>query len=82
MGVYVKDKSNGGFEYRRRVPGDVVNAIGKREFKKSLGTTRADAVRSYPKIHDQFERHIEDARRLSLLREKALQGDLGKLALT
>ena len=78
---HVKRKTNGGYEYRRRVPKDVADIIAKREFKKVLGSTETEALRQYPRIHDAVERQIASARRLEGKRKAARQGELGGLAL-
>jgi hypothetical protein len=40
---YVKQTKSGGFHYRRRVPQDIEELIGKREFNSVLGSSRAEA---------------------------------------
>lgn len=84
MGLVLKNvrrTANGGYEYRRRVPKDVADTINKREFKKVLGSTEAEALRQYPRIHAEVERQIASARRQEGMRDAANQGDLGGLAL-
>lgn len=50
MGLIVRlkhtQKNQSGWEYRRRVPKDVAEIVGKREFKRGLGSTEAAAVRA------------------------------------
>lgn len=75
---YVKRTSSGGFEYRRRVPKDIVDQIAKREFKQVLGGTEREALRSYPNIHGHFERQIEEARASNSHIEAAQNGKLGR----
>ncbi len=53
----------GTFHYRRRIPKDAAEVIGKREFKRLLGQTEREALRNYPKVNAEFERVVEDARR-------------------
>lgn len=53
----------GTFHYRRRIPKDAAEVIGKREFKRLLGQTEREALRNYPKVNAEFERVVEDARK-------------------
>ncbi len=41
---YAKQEKNGEYAYRRRAPKDVPDIIGKLEFKRVLGPTRAEAL--------------------------------------
>lgn len=78
---HVKRTPNGGYEYRRRVPKDIIDTIGKREFKKVLGASEPEALRQYPKTHESVERQISSARHLHKRRKLAANGELGGLAL-
>lgn len=60
---YVEKTKAGSFQYRRRVPKDVVAVIAKREFKKILGDSERGALAAYPQFHAQVEREISLARR-------------------
>lgn len=60
---HIQRTESGSFIYRRRVPKDLVTIIQKREFKKKLGATEAEALRVYPQFHAQVEREIAGARR-------------------
>ncbi len=74
---YVKRTNTGGFEYRRRVPKDIADQVAKREFKRVLGRSEREALRSYPHTHDQFERQIAEARALISQHDAARSGELG-----
>ena len=78
---HVRQKSNGVFEYRRRVPKDIATFIQKREFKEVLGSSEAEALRRYATTHDAVERSIATARQLKAGHEAAERGELGGLAL-
>ena len=45
---YVKRTSSGGFEYRRRVPMDILGLIPKREFKQVLRGNRKGSPEPIP----------------------------------
>ena len=53
------------FHYRRRYPREVAPIIGKNEFKRLLGQTEREALRNYPKVNAEFEKMVEDARRVA-----------------
>ncbi|MGG7517571.1 DUF6538 domain-containing protein, partial [Allorhizobium undicola] len=60
----------GTFHYRRRIPKDAADVLGKGEFKRRLGETEREALRNYPKINAEYERAIVEARaRLSATAE-------------
>jgi hypothetical protein len=66
MGLILKhivSTKAGTFHYRRRIPKDAAEAIGRSEFKRLLGQTEREALRNYPKVHAEFERVVEDARK-------------------
>ncbi|TCV55146.1 tyrosine-type recombinase/integrase [Agrobacterium tumefaciens] len=52
----------GTFHYRRRIPKDAADVLGKAEFKRRLGETEREALRNYPKINAEYERSVIDAR--------------------
>lgn len=60
---HVERTPSGTFQYRRRVPKDVAEVIGKVAFKKKLGNSRNEALAAYPRFHARVEREIEEARR-------------------
>lgn len=78
---YVKQTKNGGFHYRRRVPQDIEELIGKREFKSVLGASRAEALKVYSRVHSSVQREIASARAINARQAAALGGKLGGLAL-
>jgi hypothetical protein len=51
------------FRYRRRVPDSLRQIIGKGELVASLGRTREEALRSYPSVHQRFEKLLAEAKR-------------------
>lgn len=53
----------GTWHYRRRLPKDVGEVVGKGEFKRLLGSTEREALRNYPQINAEFERLVAEARR-------------------
>ncbi|UUX48096.1 tyrosine-type recombinase/integrase [Nisaea acidiphila] len=57
------DRKTGNYTYRRAVPKDLREALGRREINHSLGTKdRAVALRKYHPVHQQAERLLKDAR--------------------
>lgn len=60
---YVVTTKAGTKHYRRRLPKDVAEAIGKGEFKRLLGSTEREALRKYPTVNAEFERLVEGTRR-------------------
>lgn len=66
MGLILKhivSTKAGTFHYRRRIPKDAAEVIGRSEFKRLLGQTEREALRNYPKVNAEFERVVEDARK-------------------
>ncbi len=68
---HIERTSTGSFQYRRRVPKDLLGVIGKTMFKKKLGDTRAEALAAYPRYHAQIEREIASARHRARLPSSA-----------
>lgn len=60
---HVNRNSQGVWKYRRRVPGDIVDVIGKIEFKGTLGNSHNQALSAWPKFHAQIEQQIARARK-------------------
>jgi hypothetical protein len=58
---YVTKTSRGTGEYRRVVPKELRVDLGKREFKKVLGKTEAQALKAYPQYHRSVEEDIQEA---------------------
>ncbi|MDH4984837.1 integrase [Aminobacter anthyllidis] len=52
----------GTWHYRRRLPKDVAEAVGKGEFKRLLGATEREAVNNFPKANAEFERLAAEVR--------------------
>lgn len=67
---YVTTTKAGTWHYRRRFPHDVLEVIGKGEFKRRLGSTEREALRNYPAINLQFERLVQEARDSRVARGK------------
>lgn len=66
MGLVLKNvirTSAGTFHYRRRIPKDVQDRIGKGEFKRLLGESEREALRNFPKVNAEFEKLVADARK-------------------
>eukprot|EP01013_Petalomonas_cantuscygni_P004211 TRINITY_DN14536_c0_g1_i1.p1 TRINITY_DN14536_c0_g1~~TRINITY_DN14536_c0_g1_i1.p1 ORF type:complete len:464 (-),score=-3.66 TRINITY_DN14536_c0_g1_i1:198-1589(-) len=58
---YLKEVK-GGFKYRRRVPTELKQALGKVEIVKSLGKSQMEALKAYPAVHQSVERRLRSAR--------------------
>lgn len=79
MGIILKHFTRtpqGTYKYRRRVPGDVLTAIGKREFLKVLGDNYDAAVRAYGSFHAVVEAQINSARSKKNKIDAAARGEL------
>ena len=66
MGLVLKhvvQTQAGTWHYRRRLPKDVAEVEGRKEFKKLLGATEREALKKFPKVNAEFERQIEEVRR-------------------
>ena len=72
---HVERTKSGGFQYRRRVPRDVGGIITKREFKRKLGLTEAEALAAWPRYHAQVEREIDNARKRLALADTLANGN-------
>jgi integrase len=63
MEYLAQDSKSGRYRYRRRVPGELIKLIGKREFSISLKTTdQRLALERYERVHREVESEIEAAR--------------------
>ncbi len=63
MEYLTQDSKSGRYRYRRRVPGELIKLIGKREFSVSLKTTdQRLALERYERVHRDVELEIEAAR--------------------
>lgn len=60
---HVKCNDSGVWKYRRRVPDDIISVVGKREFKGTIGYSREEALRTWPKFHAEIDEQIAAARR-------------------
>ena len=60
---YVENTPSGAFQYRRRVPKDLLGIIGQTAFKRKLGDSRSEALADYPRYHAEVERMIAAARK-------------------
>lgn len=60
---YAKLTKAGTWQYRRRIPTAVRSILVQGEFKRSLGDTRPEAMRAYPRIDAEFSRVIGSAAR-------------------
>ena len=60
MAIQLKhvEKRRGVFGYRRRVPRDLQDVIGKKEFTKTLGKTYREALANYRLVHAEVDRVI------------------------
>lgn len=59
---HVQPTKAGTWHYRRKIPEALRETVGKREFKRLLGHTQAEATRNYPAVNAEFERTIAEAR--------------------
>ncbi|MFX0543721.1 hypothetical protein ACEWPM_018745 [Roseovarius sp. S4756] len=55
MFKHLRTEKNGTVKYRRRIPKDLQQVLGKREFVKVLGKTELEVMRNYPGYHDHVE---------------------------
>lgn len=63
MEYLAQDSKSGRYRYRRRVPGELIKLIGKREFSISLRTTdQRVAMERYERVHKDVEADIAAAR--------------------
>jgi hypothetical protein len=63
MEYLAQDSKSGRYRYRRRVPGELIKLIGKREFSISLKTTdQRLALERYDRVHREVESEIGAAR--------------------
>lgn len=63
MEYLTQDPKSGRYRYRRRVPGELIKLIGKREFSISLKTSeQRAALDRYDRVHRDVEAEIEAAR--------------------
>ncbi|WP_368389294.1 DUF6538 domain-containing protein [Mesorhizobium sp. LMG 17147] len=60
---HVQTTKAGTLHYRRKIPRELCEAIGRREFKRRLGSTPREALLAYPKINAEFERLLAEARK-------------------
>ncbi|MBQ9353660.1 tyrosine-type recombinase/integrase [Phyllobacterium sp.] len=60
---YMTRTKTGSFEYRRQVPKELRDIVGKYEFKKVLGLTETAAIKAWPTYNSWVERQIADARK-------------------
>jgi hypothetical protein len=58
---YVTRTKTGSYEYRRQVPLALREALGRYEFKKVLGLTEFEAIKAWPRYHDQVQRELTRA---------------------
>ncbi|MGE3367005.1 MAG: tyrosine-type recombinase/integrase [Rhizobiaceae bacterium] len=58
----VQKSKSGSYTYRRKLPQDVHEATGQREFKRALGRTMMDVTRRYPAVDADCEALIAKAR--------------------
>ena len=60
---HVVQTKAGTYTYRRRVPKDLREVLGRSEIKKSLGKSQSQALKNYHSFHIEVERLIQSARR-------------------
>ncbi|WP_417601070.1 hypothetical protein [Pararhodobacter oceanensis] len=73
---HVVQTKSGRWQYRRRVPKDVSEAIHKREFKGVLGDSEREALKAYASFHASVEREIEKAKSSTKFGIAAQRGEL------
>ena len=79
MGLALKHielTKSGRFQYRRRVPKDVVEVIGKREFRWILGATERESLAAHPFVHASVERENAEAVKTGTTKVVAARGAL------
>lgn len=75
---HIERTKSGGFQYRRRVPKEIAGIITKREFKRKLGVSEAEALAAWPRYHAEVEREIANARRRLTLAEAVAKGSVSE----
>jgi integrase len=58
---YVQKRGKAGWRYRRKIPEALRSIMGAREILKPLGSTEAEALKNYPKVHAQAEKELAEA---------------------
>ncbi|QDB99532.1 tyrosine-type recombinase/integrase [Mesorhizobium sp. 8] len=58
---HIQKRGKAGWRYRRKVPEALRAILGAREILKPLGSTEAEALRNWPKVHAQAEKMLAEA---------------------
>ena len=59
--LYTERKADGIYRYRRRVPKNLVERVGKGYLYRNLGRTKKDVVGNWPEAHSDVEAILEGA---------------------
>jgi hypothetical protein len=59
--LYTERKADGIYRYRRRVPKNLVERIGKGYLYRNLGRTKKDVVGNWPDAHAEVEAILDGA---------------------
>jgi len=68
---YFKAAPNGFHYYRRPIPPDLWEALGRREIKKALGANLNEALRLYAKVHKQADTAIRNGKAQAPIGDRA-----------
>ncbi|MHA6684668.1 tyrosine-type recombinase/integrase [Mesorhizobium sp. A556] len=58
---HVQKRGKAGWRYRRKIPDELRAMMGKREILVPLGSTEAEALKKWPKVHAEVERLLAEA---------------------
>ena len=59
--LYTERKADGIYRYRRRVPKNLVERVGKGYLYRNLGRTKKDVVGNWPEAHAEVEAILDGA---------------------
>ncbi|MBZ9753674.1 tyrosine-type recombinase/integrase [Mesorhizobium sp. ESP6-5] len=58
---HIQKRGKAGWRYRRKIPEELRNILGKREILIPLGPTEAIAIKKYPRVHAEAEKLLLSA---------------------
>ena len=60
--LYTEKKADGIYRYRRRVPKDLVDRVGKGYLYRNLGRTKKEITAKWSAVHSEIEKILSGAR--------------------